>query len=448
MMITRMSSRQRGATALAVALVLLFGMTLVAFFANRGLIFEQRTSANQYRATRAFEMAEAGLEWAGARLNDTQPLAAAPSCAAGTTQSYGGRYLPIVAGPPAAFASGGIRSGCSVATDGTTTCRCPTAGDPAFPTATDPRFTVVFTAGVGGDPWLVEVTSFGCTSETATCDPASAAPADAIAVVRTLYKMVPSFPQAPGAGLITGSQAITGGNLVVVNQDVPSNGITIHSGTTVTLTGSSSVITLPGTPPRASILDNDPSLQALTTADSDGNLFFTTFFGEGIAEYKNNATTWILSTASCGANTRCTQCSSSIGCGTALANAYTNNGAQRFWSDHDITFNNSNVPGSPPTLGSPTRPISLANTASTEMKGNITAYGMYYAQTINPDADWEYEGSGTAKVIGAFVSRGDFRKGNGTLDVIYDPKIFQPENTRGLMVRVPGSWRDKTTEYN
>ena len=64
--------RQRGAASLVVAMILLFGMTMVAFYANRGLLFEQRTSANQYRATSAFEVAEAGLEWATARLNEPQ----------------------------------------------------------------------------------------------------------------------------------------------------------------------------------------------------------------------------------------------------------------------------------------------------------------------------------------------------------------------------------------
>jgi Tfp pilus assembly protein PilX len=56
------ASAQQGAATLVISLVLLFGMTVAAFFANRGLIFEQKTSANQYRSTRAFEMAEAGLE--------------------------------------------------------------------------------------------------------------------------------------------------------------------------------------------------------------------------------------------------------------------------------------------------------------------------------------------------------------------------------------------------
>ena len=47
---------QRGAAALAVSMVLLFCMTLVVFFVNRGLLFEQKASANQYRSTRAFEV--------------------------------------------------------------------------------------------------------------------------------------------------------------------------------------------------------------------------------------------------------------------------------------------------------------------------------------------------------------------------------------------------------
>ena len=74
-----MNSRfhQRGAVALVVALVLLFGMTLIAFFANRTMIFEQRTSANQYRYTKAFEVADAGIEWAIARLNDGVEMARA-----------------------------------------------------------------------------------------------------------------------------------------------------------------------------------------------------------------------------------------------------------------------------------------------------------------------------------------------------------------------------------
>ena len=60
---------QRGAAALVVVMMLFFIMSLVAAYASRNLIFEQRTSANNYRSTQAFEAAEAGLEWAIAMLN-------------------------------------------------------------------------------------------------------------------------------------------------------------------------------------------------------------------------------------------------------------------------------------------------------------------------------------------------------------------------------------------
>ena len=60
---------QRGAAALGVTMLLLFVLALVVAMAHRNLLFEQRSSANQLRSTRAFEAAEAGLEWAQALLN-------------------------------------------------------------------------------------------------------------------------------------------------------------------------------------------------------------------------------------------------------------------------------------------------------------------------------------------------------------------------------------------
>ena len=54
-------SRQRGAATLIVVMILFFVMTLVAAYTNRSLIFEQRTSANQYRSTQSLEIADAGM---------------------------------------------------------------------------------------------------------------------------------------------------------------------------------------------------------------------------------------------------------------------------------------------------------------------------------------------------------------------------------------------------
>jgi Tfp pilus assembly protein PilX len=445
-LVRRHRSQQRGAAALAVALILLFGVTIVAFFANRGFIFEQRTSANQYRSTRAFEMAEAGLEWAVSRLNDDRIMAAQPSCATtGGATSFPDRYLPITA---AGFTYDATRrAACSIAANGATTCQCATAGtDPTAIGAADlPRFLIEFRDP--GVPYAVEIVSWGCTGAGLPCTPGSATRPDATAVVRALYMMKPAFPNAPGAGLVTGLSAVTGGNIHVINLDPKSNGITINSGTSVELGTGTNVSTLPGTPDRASILDNDPSLNDLTTADANGDAFFSTFFGETQADYQANEKTWLITDSSANCPTgaqRCTVCGTANACGSAISAAY-DAGFQRFWTDTDATFQN-NLPAVG-TLGTAQKPITIASSASVELKGAMVAYGILYAATLTASEDWNYSGSGNGKIFGAMVSRGSFNKGGtGTLDLIYDPNIFAPQNSRGTMVRVPGSWRDSLNE--
>lgn len=444
----KLGKTQRGAVTLVISLVLIFGMTVAAFFANRALIFEQKTSVNQYRSTRAFEMAEAGLEWAIARLNDDIFIAASPACTTNTgTQSFRDRYLQPAGTEPVTFNPlTTTRAGCSVDSNGNTTCSCPTGTTvPSLGAATDPRFTVQFNPDPGGDLTTVEIVSYGCTNAGAPCDPGSTATPDGVAVVRSLIKIRPKFPNAPGAGLVAGASATTGGNLRVINLDVKSNGITINSGTTVALGMGTEVTTLPGTPPRASILDNDPSLNELAYADANGDLYFQSFFGQSLAQYQNSPLTWLITSAACGTRVRCTSCATANSCGSAISTAV-NQGATQFWADTNVAFSNGNMP-SVGTLGTVQRPISLAGSASLELKGNITAYGMFYVATATVADNWDYTGSGSAKVYGSFVTRGDFNKGAGTLDLIYAPHIFQSGQGTGLVVRVPGSWRDKETAF-
>lgn len=440
---TPMSS-QRGAAALAVALVLLFGIALVAFYTNRSMIFEQRTSANQYRATKAFEMAEAGLEWAVGRLNTDLKLATGPSCSdsSGGTATFAERYLPIVNNNFSIATINPARPSCSVAANGALTCSCPTSGtNPTVGASTEPRFLIEFRpAGA----YEVEVISWGCTGEGAPCTPGSTATPDGQAVVRALYKMRMAFPNAPGAGMVTGIAAVAGGNLRVINMDPKSNGITINSGATVELGTATDVITLPGTSPRASVLDNDPSLNSLSTADVDGNLMFASFFSESIAEYQVNEKTWLITSGSCNGRATCTSCNSANSCGSAISAAY-DKGYQRFWTDTDAAFQN-NLPTAG-TLGTAAKPITIAGSASVELKGGMIGYGIIYAANATADGDWDYAGSGGGKWFGTLVARGSFIKGGtGSLDVIYDGNLFQPDKSRGYMVRVPGSWRDSLNE--
>jgi Tfp pilus assembly protein PilX len=438
----------RGAGALAVSMILLFAMTIVVFFANRSAIFEQRTSANQARSTKAFEAAEAGIEWALGRLNDTRALQAG-SCAISTAanssalQSFRERYL-IPTANSGFFPNNTYRPGCSFDANGVTTCGCPTSGTPTLGSSSDPRFTVQFNAAPGGDQRAVELIAYGCTSGS-TCAPGAAGALEAEAVVRVLLKVVPVFPTAPGAGLVTGFVAVTGGNMNVVNDDPRSNGVTINSGSIVELTGSTSVTSLPGVAPTASILDNDTSLSNIT----DEEAFFASFFGKSTTDYKSDPSTYfIVGPGGCAAtgSARCTECNSAGACGSAVSAAIDGPyKALQFWISEDVQFSNGNLPAAG-TLGTEAKPLTVAGTGQVELKSSLTAYGMFYANTAATSL-WDYEGSGTAKVFGSFVSRGGFNKGTGTLDLIYRSNSFGADELKGLLVKVPGSWRDKLTTY-
>lgn len=428
------------------SILLLFGMTLVAFFGNRIYIFEQKTSANQLRATKAFEAAEAGVEWALGHLNDVLVLDASPSCTAATTNflgktSFRDRYAAPTGASGATLAGfypiANSMAGCSMSSSGTLTCTCPTAGTvPTIGGSTDARFRVQFNP-LAGDPLAFELVSTGCTSSDSACDGGSTV-ADATAVVRVLLKVVPTFGNASSSALTSGAGSNISGALTVVNTDPGTNGITINAGGPVAAGSGTTVVTVPGTPGAASILDNDPSLSALTTADGTGDLFFQSYFGKTMDAYQKDPLTKVINAADCG---------SAAACG-ALVSSWYDKGFQQFFIYPNVSFSNANLPlvG---TLGTAAKPIFLAAKQDLELKSNLTAYGMLYGATATATELYDYSGSGAGTLFGSLVSRGAFNKGTGTLNIVYDPKIFGlgAGAPSGILVKVPGSWRDKSLAY-
>ncbi len=437
--------RQRGVASLVVALVLLLGGTIIAFFANRGFIFEQRTSANQYRATKAFELAEAGSEWALGKLNENLMLNSATACApaaaaSGASSTFRERY-----GNPQASCSAGVGcfqpadtgvAGCRISAAGTFTCECPSGAVAAWSANPEEgRFGVRIKSG--GDASTLEIISRGCSSGTDACDPDAASTADATAVVRVLAKVVPAVPSGPAAALTTGAATVTGGNMHVVNNDQVSNGITIHSGTTVNLGGSTNVYTLPGTPARASVLDNDPSLADLSNADPSGDAFFANYFGQTLTNYRDIDPDVIrLGPSVAIAANRCTDCSSRIT--EILAGPVRD---PKFYVQGNVTFNGG-------TIGSRSNPVIMVVSGDIELRGNMTAYGLFYSAGATALENWDWSGSGAATIYGAFVSRGRFDNASGNMRLIYDPSLWSTAGQPvGRLVRVPGSWRDKATTF-
>jgi len=195
---------QHGGAALIVTLLLFLAMALAAFALNRHLVFEQRSAANQARATQAFEAAEAGLEWAQAQLNSPQRIGAdcRPSTDAAAS-SFRERLLSLdrVTGRVTAAA---LRPSC-VRGPGGWSCSCP-AGGPAVlsaPTGTTPApaFTLEFQpAGRAGS---VRVSATGCTSLAGACLPGSTAAADATARTEVTLALFAGLRTPPAVALTT-----------------------------------------------------------------------------------------------------------------------------------------------------------------------------------------------------------------------------------------------------
>lgn len=407
---------QRGAIALGIALVLLFAMTLVAFFANRALIFEQRSSANQYRSARAFEAAEAGLAWATARLNDPRTIDDACRPAAGSGASFRHRYAPLA--PDLSFAPRtAARPGCSLG-DGQPACSCPVDGGPAVLTDDAPAFTVEF-APVVGDPASLHVVSRGCSGPGAQCVPGAVRDADATATVQAVLKLRPAVRSLPVAAVAAGGNVAIGGGLRLVNTDAPTQGYAVHAGAAASIDAETSVTTLAGSPPTHAIAAHDPALAAIA-ADATGTEAFRAWFGSDPAAFADATGTRHLGT--CGA-----ACTSTFQAAHA-------DGHDSFLVDGDLRLDPAGWPGG--HVGSPERPILLVVRGQFALEAGVTVHGLVYVDT---DA---WAGRLDARLHGAVIARRHLAvDGSGTIR--YDPGILaRLRSSTGSLTRVPGSWLD------
>jgi hypothetical protein len=75
------------------------------------------------------------------------------------------------------------------------------------------------------------------------------------------------------------------------------------------------------------------------------------------------------------------------------------------------------------------------------VNGNFAIFGLIFSN----DANWNDLGTGSATIHGAQVSCAAYNNnGNGTLQ--YDPlALSNVRRMTGILVRVPGSWRDFKT---
>ncbi|MCL4699504.1 MAG: hypothetical protein KJ023_21030 [Burkholderiaceae bacterium] len=435
---------RRGAASLVVVMVLFFIITLVAAYMSRNLLFEQRTSTNQFRSTLAFETAEAGVEWALARLNDARmnddctPLTSAASVT--TEVTFRERYLDInsttgVISPVA----GGRIAGCIF--DGVNwVCDCPATGNPnpaVTYTGNGPfaAFWVRFldvtpvAAGVTG---IVRMQVNACTRADANClDFATRAPesGDGMATVWALIALRSALPTLPAAALSVSGTSFTSdpaATPTISNSDPISGGITVHSAAPVP--AGLNLVSVPGSPPELSTRPSDATLHLgdlsitpATPANLGTNRMFNAVFGTWPATYFAQPAR------------------SEIDCSGGCTHANINDAA-RLRPGQPIWVKGSagllDIGGN---IGSTTDPVLILAEGDVEFSGGTpTVVGAIYTREA---AAWTLEGAGT--IQGAAMAERDFSFAAGSPSITYDRDVLLNLRHRtGSFVKVPGGWRD------
>ena len=438
-------SRQRGAATLIVVMILFFVMSLVAAYTNRSLIFEQRTSANQYRSTQSLEIADAGMEWAISQLNYSRIDSACAKSASTSDTSFRQRYLNInaVTGKitPVANPAGGDLTALCVWTNTAWNCNCPTTGLPTVATPTTPgpkpafrvRFRAIsLPAPAPSQPSAIWMDVVGCTrlGTGAGDDCLSFAGQGALNEGRTVVSSIVSLA-GNAAGLpLAALTARNGGNLGTAalsayNTVTGGSGIALQTGGSVA--GSAMVLRgAPGTPSADSKIENDPALTltAATPYTSADRMFATVFKVRPTAFQGQQG----IIELSCPLS----------GCSAAtVRTAISLNPGRPLWLTGPLIVDSAG------DIGSVTEPVlmvingDLQHTAS-----GAPIYGLIYVRMAGSATDWNVSGSG--QITGAVVTDGGLTSTVSTgPTVVYDPEVLNLVRFNvGSFVRVPGSWRD------
>ncbi|MBV8035692.1 PilX N-terminal domain-containing pilus assembly protein [Roseateles sp.] len=422
-------SAQNGAATLVVVMVLFLVMALLAAYANRSLMFEQRISGSYYRASLAQEMAEGGVEWTVAMLNGTGIDASCQPVSSGGTR-FADKYLAIssvdrsVQSKTAAaleFAVDCARTG------NTLVCRCPAPNDRTAQPATTVQGLLVpsFGLALGTDVTLhygsFQVTSQGCSdSSVDNCrtDGAEGRSPKAIAtsVQTASIAFIAAVPSSPASPLtVKGSLTTTGsGGLGLHNTDPASSGLLVVSGGTAPALVDARMDSVPGTPPAQARIFDDAGLSSLSA-----DWFFRTYMGMAPSRYQNHPS---LRVVTCPAGD----------CGPALQAAYAA-GQRILWIAGPMTIA-SNV-----VIGAVNDPPLIIVNGNVVLSGPMQINGMLVALG---DLAWSNTGGLTSLITGMVLVQGDMTA-TGSMDIQYLQSIAnQLRNRQGSYARVSGSLID------
>lgn len=416
------AQRQRGAAALVVALILLFAMALVVAFANRNLVFEQRSSANQYRSTQAFEAAEAGAEWALAQLNTNQRIG--PDCRPSVdpaATSFRSRYLdtarPSGVLTPRTWNDAGVAAALQpicVRADAGWACHCPATGLASLPAPTGAMPAAAFAVRFvpSAKPGVVHVVANGCTSLAGACLAGSTGRPDASAKIELTLALLPGLRTAPVATVTARGGFDAGSAAIGLRNSDPATGVAVDAGGAIN--APMAQLTPPAGAPQTGLLVGDDAALAALAPDR----FFASYFGVDKAAWQRQpAVTRVRCTTDCAVM-------------LAAAIAAAADGAL-IHVDGDLAL------AGPLTLGSAQRPVAIVVGGSARLDGAVALTGALYAAALV----WDHADS-AGVLRGALFSEAGYQ-GNGAPELVYDGAVLEAlQTTTGSFARVSGSWRD------
>ena len=422
--------RQRGAATLVVVMVLFLVMALLAAYANRSLMFEQRVSSSYFRASLAQEAAEGGVDWTLAQLNGVAIDGACLPVDSGG-QRFADRYLdidpvdrsispkpkPKVTDPQVDCARDEANEGWA--------CRCiATSVARTKPTAMNatllaPSFSVLMKAGARNG--TLQLAVVGCTDSVVDQCADSVVSATLSrqqlgkSRVGVLVGLVGAVRNPPAAPLIAKGNLITSGTggLGLHNTDPRSAGLLYAIGGTSTGLVDSRLESVPGTAPNQARVEDDNALK-LATADD----VFKMFMGASPAVYPQHPS---LRVVTCGSE-----------CSGALDDAY-KAGKRILLVQGPLSINSSKV------LASLTDPVLIIATGAVTLGGAFQINGMLVSGGA---LTWTGGGAAPALINGIVLAQGNVQT-TGRMDIAYQQTVAdQLRNRMGSYVRVPGSWQD------
>ncbi|WP_310383711.1 PilX N-terminal domain-containing pilus assembly protein [Roseateles sp.] len=420
---------ERGAATLVVVMVLFLIMAMMAAFANRNMVFEQRIASNYYRAGVALETAEAGAEWTLGMLNG---LHINQACLADTavTNSFRDRYLNISPSSrevtPAAVTPAAVNApvvaDCVRSEAQGWLCACPTAAwaapasAPVAAANMQPSYLVRLVSPWVNRPGNVRIESTGCTSSVASNCAATATSSD-MALARTMVQvdaaLVSALKVPPSTPLTVKGEISLGANGVGLhNSDPLSNGLLLLT-SDIDVPGllETRLDTLPGTPAQQALIFGDGGLGAASS-----EAMFKMFFGMAPTRYVNQPAM--------------RQVSCAVDCGPSLVAAYAS-GVRMAWINGPLNISTTTL------LGTATSPMLIVASGPVRIEAALQLTGLLYAQS---DVIWINTTVLPALLTGAMLVDGNLTI-DGTVDIWYQTSVINElKNRMGSFVRVPGSW--------